>query len=178
MFFQTCREEAALLATQVYVNEEEHTEGTEIKSPLSFLHWRCSKGAQSKSSPRQICPLFGRMFPFPSDINRQHNTDRKNCYGLAIRKDPFFNVSIGYKGLTCSGAMYEGVPLYTVLSTGTVASSASTVTRPKSPIFTSLFLLNMMFSGCSGQKGSSISLRPGATSQGLVVSTSPSDLCG
>lgn len=74
--------------------------------------------------------------------------------------------------------MYEGVPLYTVLSTGSVASSASAVTRPKSPIFTSSFQLNMMFSGCSGQKRSSISLRPGATSQGLVVSTSPSDPCG
>lgn len=83
---------------------------------------------------------------------------------ITIRSHDFYT-SISYGRLTCSGAMYEGVPLPFVLSTRFLPSEPPTVTRPKSPIFTSLFLLNMMFSGCGGIKQSNVSFGTGASSR-------------
>lgn len=118
-------------------------------------------------------------FVFLQPLNRQTEQNTEKKMSQHWQTDGILLSASVMRSLTCSGAMYDGVPLYSVLSTRSLASSASAVTRPKSPIFTTLFRPNMMFSGCSRQKWSNISLRTGATSHRvLMVSTSPSDPCG
>lgn len=132
-----------------------------IKSPLSFPRRTSSKGAQNKSSPKEIYPLDGRTFSSPSAINKNtiQTEFKKKSSGHNNKKKHYFNIRVGQEWLTCSGAMYEGVPLPSVLS-----SEAPAVTRPKSPIFTSVFWLNMMFSGCGGEKQANTRVRTAATS--------------
>lgn len=150
-----------------------------MKSPFFFQCWTTSKGAQNKSSPKEIYPLSGRTFSCLSAINQKHNAKFFFFSKLAtiIRKD-IFMICIGYEWLTCSGGMYQGVPLYTVLSSKFLASKAPTVTRPKSPIFTFSFsfLLNMMFSGCGKKKHQPRDWCH--LTHASMASTSPSDPCG